>query len=413
MQAEQERIEEVLENYGFYYFDDRFLIFEADSTVGKRKVNLDLKLEPGIPRRARRIYKINEVTIFPNYSLTDTLKNSADTTVVDSLNYVDSVRNFRPSIITRVINIRKGNTYSREDQELTLSHLMGLGVFKFVNIKYSDASHADSTLLNANIYLTPLQKKSLRAEVQATSKSNNFVGPGIALTFTNRNLLRGAELLQVSLSGAYEVQVGRQNQGPLNSLETGLESSLTFPRFISPIRIDYNSRKYLPKTVIKAGFNFQNRVGYYRLNSFNLNYGYIWRETAEKSHELYPIDISFVRTDKKSQAFIDMVESNPVLENSFENQFIIGARYSYTLNTQLKEDPMQKFEKKKYRTTTSILMETSTYPVTLSIGYKAWRMSLMKDRTTFSAPLTHSSQKPTRTSDIITRLMSITKSPHD
>jgi outer membrane protein insertion porin family len=350
MQAEQARIEEVLENYGFYYFDDRFLIFEADSTVGKRKVNLDLKLEPGIPRQARRIYKINEVTIFPNYSLTDTLKNSADTTVVDSLNYVDSVRNFRPSIITRVINIRKGNTYSREDQELTLSHLMGLGVFKFVNIKYADASHADSSLLNTNIYLTPLQKKSLRAEVQATSKSNNFVGPGIALTFTNRNLFRGAELLQVSLSGAYEVQVGRQNQGPLNSMETGLESSLTFPRFISPIRIDYNSRKYLPKTVIKAGFNFQNRVGYYRLNSFNLNYGYIWRETAEKSHELYPIDISFVRTDKKSQAFKDMVESNPVLENSFENQFIIGARYSYTLNTQLREDPMRKFEKKKYRT---------------------------------------------------------------
>ena len=194
MQAEQERIEEALENYGFYYFDDRFLIFEADSTVGKRKVNLDLKLEPGIPRRARRIYKINEVTIFPNYSLTDTLKNNADTTIVDSFNYVDSVHNFRPRIITRVINIKKGNTYSREDQELTLSHLMGLGVFKFVNIKFSEA-HADSSLLNANIYLTPLQKKSLRAEVQAVSKSNNFVGPGISFTFTNRNLFRGAELL--------------------------------------------------------------------------------------------------------------------------------------------------------------------------------------------------------------------------
>src|SRR5688572_2762580 len=350
MKAEQERIEEVLENYGFYYFDDRFLIFEADSTVGKRKVNLYLKLEPGIPRRARRIHNINEVTIFPNYSLTDTVSNKADTTVIDGFNYVDSAHNFRPSIITRVINIKKGNIYRREDQELTLSHLMGLGVIKFVNIKYSDVAHADSSLLNANIYLTPLQKKSLRAEVQATSKSNNFVGPGIALTFTNRNFLRGAELFQVRLTGAYEVQVGRQNQGPLNSLESGLETSLTIPRFISPIRIDYNSRKYLPKTVIKAGFNFQNRVGYYRLNSFNLNYGYVWRETAAKSHELYPVDISFVRTDKKSQAFIDMVTSNPLLENSFENQFIIGARYSYTLNTQLNEDPMQKFEKKKYRT---------------------------------------------------------------
>ena len=352
MQAEQERIEETLENYGFYYFDDRFLIFEADSTVGtegKRRVDLDLKLEKGIPRRARRIYTINKVTIFPDYSLTDTVKTDADTINIDGFNFVDSTRNFRPRVITRGINIKQGNIYRREDQELTLSHLMGLGVFKFVNIKYSE-THADSTLLDANIYLTPLQKKSLRAEVQAVSKSNNFVGPGISFTFTNRNFLRGAELFQLSLSGAYEVQVSRQNQGPLNSLETGLESSLTIPRFVSPIRIDYNSRKYLPKTVFKVGFNFQNRVGYYRLNSLNLSSGYIWRETAAKSHELYPIDISFVRTDKKSQAFIDMVESNPVLENSFENQFIIGARYSYTLNTQLNEDPMQPFEKKKFRT---------------------------------------------------------------
>jgi len=349
MKAEQERIEEVLENYGFYYFDDRFLIFEADTTVGKRKVHLNLKLEPGIPKRARKIYSIDEVNVLPNYSLTDTLTNRADTVKVNGYNYIDEKANFRPEIITRVINIKKGNIYRREDQELTLSHLMGLGVFKFVNIKFSEVGK-DSALLNTNIYLTPLQKKSLRAEVQAVSKSNNFVGPGISFTFTNRNFFRGAELFQLSLNAAYEVQVSRQNQGPLNSWETGLEASLTVPRFISPIRIDYNSRKYLPKTIFKAGFNFQNRVGYYRLNSFNMSSGYIWRETAAKSHELYPADISFVRTDRKSQAFIDMVESNPVLAKSFDNQFIIGARYSYTHNTQLNEDPLQKFEKRKFKT---------------------------------------------------------------
>jgi outer membrane protein insertion porin family len=34
LKAEQERIEQALENLGFFYFDDRHLIFEADSTVG-------------------------------------------------------------------------------------------------------------------------------------------------------------------------------------------------------------------------------------------------------------------------------------------------------------------------------------------------------------------------------------------
>ena len=350
LQAEQERIEEQLENVGFFYFDDRYLIFEGDSTVGKRKVDLRLRLEKGIPKNARRIYKIRSVNVFPNYSLTrDSLAGATDTTLVNGFNYIDSKHNFRPKIITDVINIKPGEIYSREAQQLTLSHLMGLGVFKYVNIKFNDV-HPDSSRLDANIYLTPLRKKSLRAEVQAVSKSNNFVGPGVTGSFTNRNFLGGAELFQLKLNTAYEWQISKQNQGPLNSFEAGLESSLTIPRFISPIRIDYNSRKYLPKTIIKAGFNFQNRVNYYRLNSLNMGYGYVWHESADKSHELYIADVNYVRTDKKSAEFDSLIRLNPVLANSFEDQFIIGTRYSYTINTQLREEAVQPYEKRKFRT---------------------------------------------------------------
>jgi outer membrane protein insertion porin family len=349
MKAEQARMEKALEDKGFYYFDDRYLIFEADSTVGKRKVNLALRLEPGIPVRAKRIYKFGTVNVLPDYSLIrDSISSPADTTMVDRYRYIDRNHKFRPDIITRVINIREGDIYTREAQRLTLSHLMGLGVFKFVNIKFSEL-HADSSRLLTNILLTPLPKKSLRAEAQGVTKSNNFVGPGLNLTFTNRNFLRGAELFQLKLTAGYEWQLSRQDQGSLNSLEVGLESSLTVPRFISPIRIDYNSATYLPKTIIKAGLNIQNRVGYYRLGSANLGYGYIWRETADKTHELYIADISYVRTDKRSAQFDSLVDNNQILKNSFENQFIIGTKYSFTYNSQLREDPLQEFEKRKIR----------------------------------------------------------------
>jgi outer membrane protein assembly factor BamA len=348
MQAEHERIEAQIENFGLYYFDDRYLIFEADSTVGEKQVDLDLRLEPGIPQRAKRIFRLNEVNVYPNYVLsTDTLAKST-TKVVNGFNYIDNAQKFRPSVITRVINLHKGDIYSREAQDLTLSHLMDLGTFKFVNIKFRDVT-TDSSRLDANIYLTPLKKKSIRAEAQAVSKSNNFVGPGLSLTFTNRNFLKGAELFQLKLNTSYEIQISKRVSGPLNSFELGLESSLTVPRFISPIRIDYSSRKYLPKTQIKLAFNLQNRVDYFRLNSFNLAYGYNWRETASKTHELFPIDINYVRTDKKSPDFETLLAGNTVLANSFEDQFIVGSRYTYTLNTQLNENPLQKFEEKKIR----------------------------------------------------------------
>ena len=45
LKNEQERIEEVAKNAGFYYFDDRYLRFDADSTVGDKQVDLILRFE--------------------------------------------------------------------------------------------------------------------------------------------------------------------------------------------------------------------------------------------------------------------------------------------------------------------------------------------------------------------------------
>jgi outer membrane protein insertion porin family len=351
LQAEQARIEMEVENFGFYFFDDRYLIFEADSTVGKREVDLRLRLEPGIPARARRIYRLSSVNVFPNYVLSarDTSAIRGDTLQTeDGFTYIDDKKMFRPNVITRVINLRKGDIYTRDAQELSLSHLMGLGTFKFVNIKFHEV-YTDSALLRTDIFLTPLKKKSLRAEVQVVSKSNNFVGPGLSLTFTNRNFFRGAELFQLKLTSAYEVQISRKVEQPLNSFEISLESSLTIPRFVSPIRIDYSSKKYLPKTQFKAGFNLQNRVGYFRLNSFNVAFGYTWKETLSRMHELFPIDLNYVRTDKTSDQFKQLLDRNRVLANSFEDQFIMGTRYSYTLNTQLSDDPIDQYQPRKIR----------------------------------------------------------------
>jgi outer membrane protein assembly factor BamA len=350
LQAEQQRIETAVKNFGLYYFDDRYLIFEADSTVGEKQVDIDLKLEKGIPDRGRRIYTLNEINLYPDYTLnSDTVRLEAARVVVDSMNYYDYTQKFRPRVITRVVNLRKDNIYTRDDHDLTLSHLMDLGTFKFVNVRFEEV-HPDSTLLNANIFLTPLKKKSLRAEFQAVSKSNNFVGPGLQVTFTNRNFLGGAELFQLKVNTSYEVQVSRRATNTLNSFELGVESSLTVPRFITPIRIDYSSKKFLPKTDFRVGVNVQNRVGFFRLNSLNIAAGYLWRESESKSHELFPIDINFVKTDNTSDVFDELLTNNTFLANSFDDQFIIGSRYSYTFNTQMKDDQVLEFEERRYRT---------------------------------------------------------------
>lgn len=350
LKAEQERIEEVLENQGFYFFDDRYLLFDADSTIGKRRIDLDLHFEPGMPKKAVRPYRVTKINVFPNYEITnDSMATTADTVNVNGYTYIDNRHNFRPHILTNVINIRPDSLYRRIDEEYTLSHLMGLKAFKFVNIRFRE-SKEDSSALHADIYLTPLLKKSIRMQLQAVSKSNNFVGPGFEAMFTNRNTFRGAELFQFKLNSAYEVQISRQQAGALNAIELGAETSLSIPRFITPFGIyRYRSAKYVPQTTFKLSYNLQQRLQYFRLTSLSGGYGFLWRETTLKTHEFFPVDVSFVKLGKTSDAFRTLLARSPALANSFQNQFILGSHYTFTLNTQMKEDIEMKFDPKARR----------------------------------------------------------------
>lgn len=336
---ERSRIEMRLEDYGYYYFDDRHLLFEADTTVGGHMVDLKLRYAPGVPAKATRAYSLRNVDLINDFSVWEAGPDSSavagDTVRVGDYRYVSTEGAFRPRILTDVVNLRSGELYSRTMHNFTISHLMGLGTFKFVNIRYREAG---DSLLDATIFLTPLLKKSLRLEVQGVSKSNNFVGPGISVTFTNRNFLGGAEKFQFKVSGSYEVQINRQATDPLTALELFTETSLSVPRMISPIRITHYSTKFIPHTNFKLSTTFQRRIGYFQLNSFNAAMGYSWRETTTKNHELYPVDLNYVLVSQKSQAFEDLLDENPYLENSFQNQFIPGMRYSFQLNTQL-QDP--------------------------------------------------------------------------
>ncbi len=349
LSAELQRIQEVAQNNGFYYFDDRFLLFKADTTIGERKVELDLTVEPGMPDRAYQVYTVKDVLVYPSYDLTnDSLSRTGDSTRVGKYLYIDNQHNFRPHIITDVINITPDSIYRRIDHEYTLSHLMGLNTFKFVNIKYRSI-HRDSMKLRASVFLTPTLKKSIRLQVQGVSKSNNFVGPGVETTFTNRNIFRGAEMFQLKLNGSYEMQIRSQQTTPLNSIELGGEVSISVPRFITPFNIQYRSAKYLPQTQFKVGYSFQQRLQYFTLNSSNIAAGYVWRETTLKTHELFPLDITFVKKSNLSEEFKDILSLNPALENSFQNQFILGARYSFTYNTQLSDNIESKYVQKRIK----------------------------------------------------------------
>lgn len=340
LQTEQKRIEDFVEDQGFYYFDDNYLLYEADSAVGDHQVDLRLRLSKSTPVRARTIYEVEEVKIYPDYSvLKDTAQQTETSEEHDGYTYINDTKYIRQDVLAEAIMLTPGELYTHTAETYTLEHLLNLGTFKFVNIRFEET---DSAKLISSIYFTPFPKKSIRLKLEAISKSNNFVGPAVGITFSNRNTFRGGELLEVSLDGAYNIQVGGQNDPPLTAYDFGVETSLTIPRLITPITVDYDNWRFLPNTRIRLGARIQERLTVFRLNSLEAGYGFLWRTNIARRHEFYPISLSYVKLSKASDAFNERLRIDPNLSRSLQDQFIIGATYGYTYNSKEKENSESK-----------------------------------------------------------------------
>ncbi|HZW76804.1 MAG TPA: BamA/TamA family outer membrane protein [Flavobacteriaceae bacterium] len=335
MKMERERIDRDLKMKGYYNFNPNFLIFEADTNqYDAKKFDLFLRLKEEVPEKSVVPYRISKINIYANYDAEDTI--TRDKVRFNEKNYINSSDYFKPKYLDPFVVIKEGQYYSPEDSRNTARRIATIGAYKFVNIQYKerDSALTDSLgFLEADIYLSPLNKRAVRAELQAVTKSNNFAGPGLALTYSNRNLFRGGETLNTTGKFGYEFQAGGGGRGGRNSIELGLRNELIFPRVLFPVKINTDFFKYdIPKTKIGAEVNYLSRTNMYALLSATGNFGYVWQASKYVTHEITPISINYTRRVRSSKEFDSILDRNPFLKRSFEQQFITGGQYSFTYN---------------------------------------------------------------------------------
>ncbi|WP_143961655.1 translocation and assembly module lipoprotein TamL [Litoribacter populi] len=335
LQAERIRIDNELKTRGYYNFNSDYLIFEADSTgEGKKQMDLYLRLKNEAPERGIIPYRINEIKVFPNYSVLED-GDLLDTTIVKDKQYIQGNKVFKPHLLDEYILIQPGDIYNSTQSRLTRNRLSGIGNYRYVNVRFSEQDTLMDDgfgTLDGNIYLSPVTKRALRAELQGLSKSNNFAGPGLQVSLQNRNLWNGGETLNLSAKIAYETQIAAGERQGLNSLELGLKADLIFPRVIFPIPINERFAYSVPKTKMSLGVEYLNRGDLYRLFSYMASYGYYWNQNRYVYHEINPISLSFVNMTNASPEFEAILDSNPFLRNSFEQQFIAGINYTFNYN---------------------------------------------------------------------------------
>jgi hypothetical protein len=346
LMAERTRVDNALKQTGYYYFAPDYLIYEVDSAE-HNQVDIYLRVKGSIPQRAAKPYVLNRVTLNTRYGLTDTTER-VPPIIYRKYRYVPDEKVFKAKAITNATFLYPDSLYRRRRQDQTLSRLMSLGVFKFVDIQFRPARQKPDSagygFLNASVRMTQLKKKSLRAEIQLVQKTNGFTGPGFTAQFRNRSALRGAEQLLVNFVGTFErrqTTTTRTDNGPvlgLSSVELGLNAQLLVPRLITPpFNIRLVNSDFQPRTTFGAGYRYVERRQFFQEDFFNLNYGYSWKTKITNEQELRPIDLQYIRLARTDSAFDQLLLERPFLANSFRQQFIPASSYRYTYNNQVYE----------------------------------------------------------------------------
>jgi outer membrane protein insertion porin family len=341
LKSERERIDELLKNKGYFYFDPSFLLFKADSTVANKTVALTLSLKDSLPPGATRVFRINRVYIDQNYSLDAKDPQSSKQDTVRYRNNVfsgpESDMSIHLQVILESVYLRKHKVYSRHYHTVTLNRLMSMGNFKFVQVKFSESDTTAEGFLDVTILLTPMKRHSLRFEMDLISKSNNFMGPRLNVTSLNRNVFGGAEHLSINLAGSFEMQFVGNGQN-LYTYSIQPQADLTFPRFLVPVKINRSSVIYAPKTKFLLSGHYVKRLTFFDMINVQFSQGYSWKENIRKEHVFKPFNLSYATVRNKSDQFIELLEQNPFLKKSYEEQFIAGMNYSFTYNEQVVPD---------------------------------------------------------------------------
>jgi len=335
IKAERLRIDAYLKENGYYFFSPDYILIDADSTIGGNMVNLYVTIKRNTPFAARKPYSINEIYVFSNYTLsTAAIDTSSEFEEFYKGYYViDKDKMFKPSLFEQIMQFKPDEVYNRKDHNLALNRLINLGVYKFVKNRFEVDPYTDQ--LNTFYYLTPLPKKTLRAEISGNTKSNSNAGSIITFSWRNKNAFRGAELLAANAYVGSEVQVNGRQRG-FNTNKAGGEISLTVPKFIIPFFLFNTTGAYVPKSYARIGYDILNRTKLYTLNSFRADLGYTWKPSVRKDYKYNPISINYVQPLNVTQRYNDSIKGvngrpgDFTLRKAIEKQFIIGSNATYT-----------------------------------------------------------------------------------
>ena len=210
----RKRIATVLNDSGFYRFHKDFVTYTADSLQGTQGVNLVCRILP---------YRENSSAPpmpHPRYRVRSIHYRSGDGYDLP----------LRRSVLAENTVVKAGEWFSASDLQRTYNNFARLGAVRYTNITFrEDTLHN----LDTDIRLSMRKPNTIAFQPEGTNTAGDF-GAAATLTYQNRNLFRGSELLSIELRGAFEAIKGLEGYERGDYEEYGVEARFQMPRLMAP-----------------------------------------------------------------------------------------------------------------------------------------------------------------------------------
>jgi len=374
------RIINLLRNEGYYYVEKSIIRGEvsydqpADSTQeDPHSVSLTILLRiPNGENASRYLYKyyFNNVYVQTNFDANAPSDQRLDTMIYrdfkdkyDSTYYRfitphyddldEPIRDFQYGTLSDAIYTNTGAPYTQLAKRKSSQALNQLDNFSYVNIAYVEADSLLDTLkrigyLDAIYKLTRKKVHSIGGQIDLRNDKSY-----VSFSYTNRNLFKGAEHLNVNLSGGYfyySLSNLFSRERTFTYPEFGINISLTFPKLLF---FDNNNkyRHVKRSTALRFGVNYS---GLYRRLLYNTGITYNWSPNNYINHSLSPVDISTINNNNRLYAnILNFSDYSETYQNKFGKFIMLSLKYNFDFLVPFS------FEKRQHNMRMSVNFESS------------------------------------------------------
>ena len=318
LDQERKHITQLLTNNGYYHFNKTDISFQADSTIGNHLVNMTMVLHPYRPTEdtvmSHRQYHIRNLRF---------LSGNEDRSIP-----------LRASVLRNNTFITPGELYSASDLQNTYNHFGRLNAIRYTNINFTEVP--DSNLLDCDIQLSTYKPSTISFQPEGTNTAGDL-GAAVTLSYQNRNLFHGSEMLSLELRGAFEAIRGLEGYSNQNFEEYSAQARLSFPRFIAPFISRNFRRRINASSEVSLLYDLQNRPEFHR-RVLSVAWRYKWQDANHHDrYQLDLVDLNYVFmpwiSDTFRQDYLDDTTSrNAILRYNYEDLFIMKSGLGYTYN---------------------------------------------------------------------------------